>query len=125
MGESTVIMKGITPILRIFDEDKAKEFYLDYLGFTLEWEHRFEEDMPLYMEISYGSCLFHLSEHHGDSCPGTAIRINVENVKHYHTILRSENYKYARPELESTPWETLELSVKDPFGNHLIFYEHI
>ncbi len=30
------------PILRIFDEAKAEEFYLDFLGFKLDWEHRFE-----------------------------------------------------------------------------------
>jgi hypothetical protein len=41
-----------TPILRIFDERKAKEFYLDFLGFTLDWEHRFESDLPLYMQVS-------------------------------------------------------------------------
>jgi len=35
------------PILRIFDEAKAKEFYLDFLGFSLGWEHRFEPDAPL------------------------------------------------------------------------------
>jgi hypothetical protein len=27
-----------TPILRIFDEAKAKEFYVDFLGFTIEGE---------------------------------------------------------------------------------------
>lgn len=30
-----------TPILRIFDEKKASEFYVDVLGFTVDWEHRF------------------------------------------------------------------------------------
>ena len=25
-----------TPILRIFDEDKAKEFYIEFLGFTID-----------------------------------------------------------------------------------------
>lgn len=34
-----------TPILRIFDERKAKEFYLDYLGVRLDWEHRFESGL--------------------------------------------------------------------------------
>lgn len=28
------------PILRIFSKEKAKEFYLDFMGFSLEWEHR-------------------------------------------------------------------------------------
>jgi hypothetical protein len=27
------------PILRIFDIAKALEFYLDYLGFKVDWEH--------------------------------------------------------------------------------------
>jgi hypothetical protein len=28
------------PILRSFSEDKAHEFYVEFLGFTVEWEHR-------------------------------------------------------------------------------------
>ncbi len=28
-----------TPILRIFDETKAKEFYVDFLVFNIDWEH--------------------------------------------------------------------------------------
>ncbi len=39
------------PILRIFDYQKAIEFYVDWLGFTIEWEHVFEEGMPKYMEM--------------------------------------------------------------------------
>ena len=35
------------PILRIFDEEKAKEFYINFLGFRVDWEHRFEEGLPL------------------------------------------------------------------------------
>jgi catechol 2,3-dioxygenase-like lactoylglutathione lyase family enzyme len=27
-----------TPILRIFDEDKATEFYVDFLGFKVDWQ---------------------------------------------------------------------------------------
>ena len=30
------LKQGIT-ILRIFDADKAREFYSDYLGFTVDW----------------------------------------------------------------------------------------
>lgn len=30
------------PVLRIFDEAKAREFYLDWLGCTLDFKHRFE-----------------------------------------------------------------------------------
>jgi catechol 2,3-dioxygenase-like lactoylglutathione lyase family enzyme len=30
------------PILRIFDLEKARDFYVGFLGFRVDWEHRFE-----------------------------------------------------------------------------------
>jgi catechol 2,3-dioxygenase-like lactoylglutathione lyase family enzyme len=36
------------PLLRIFSEAKAREFYVDFLGFSIDWEHRFQADFPLY-----------------------------------------------------------------------------
>ncbi len=115
--------KNITPIFRIFDEKKAKEFYVDYLGFVVDWEHRFEENMPLYMQVSNGNCKIHLSEHHGDCSPGAAIRIAIENIEGLHAMLHSKEYKYARPGIETTPWQTRELTVGDPFSNRIVFFE--
>jgi hypothetical protein len=57
--------KPSTPIVRIFDEAKAREFYVDFLGFTIDWEHRFEPGTPLYMQVSKDTCVLHLSEHYG------------------------------------------------------------
>ncbi|MEH7304830.1 glyoxalase superfamily protein [Neobacillus drentensis] len=118
-------MKGLTPILRIFDEVKAKDFYLDFLGFVIDWEHRFEENLPLYLQVSYKNCILHLSEHHGDSCPGAAVRIEIGNIELYHAQLLSKEYKYARPGIEETPWNTKELCIHDPFGNKIIFFENV
>ena len=59
-----------TPILRIFDIAKAREFYLAYLGYAVNWEHRFEPELPLYMQIARDDSILHLSEHHGDGSPG-------------------------------------------------------
>ncbi len=70
-----------TPILRSFDETKAREFYLDFLGFSLDWEHRFEEGPPLYMQISNGDCVLHISEHHGDCSPGEMPPASLPKVK--------------------------------------------
>ena len=39
-------LQAATPILRIFDEAKAREFYLDFLGFRLDWQHRFDDHAP-------------------------------------------------------------------------------
>jgi len=113
---------GATPILRIFDESKAKEFYAAFLGFTIDWEHRFESNFPLYMQVSRDDCVLHLSEHHGDCCPGAAVRIQADQLESYHQQLLASNYKFAKPGIESTPWGTKELSVNDPFGNRLIFF---
>ena len=30
------------PVFCIFDEAKAREFYLGWLGMTMDWEHRFK-----------------------------------------------------------------------------------
>ena len=65
------------PILRMFDLEKAKDFYVGFLGFAVDWEHRFEPDLPVYMQVSRGDCRIHLSEHHGDGTPGTAIRVEM------------------------------------------------
>lgn len=116
MGFSTAI-----PILRIFDEAKAREFYIDFLGFKVDWEHRFEKTLPLYIQLSKDGCIVHLSEHHGDCSPGAAIRIETNELDAFHAELLAKEYKYARPSIEEMPWNTRELSVRDPFGNRLVF----
>jgi len=110
-----------TPILRIFDEAKAKEFYVDFLGFKVDWEHRFEPGLPLYLQISRDTCVLHLSEHHGDCCPGAALRIQTTDLDSFHAELSAKGYKYYRPGIEETPWGTREMAVTDPFGNRVTF----
>jgi catechol 2,3-dioxygenase-like lactoylglutathione lyase family enzyme len=108
------------PIFRIFDEAKAREFYVGFLGFTVDWEHRITLDLPLYMQVSKGECVLHLSEHHGDGSPGAAIRIETADIDAFHAAL-PKDYKYARPGINEPPWGGREVSVHDPFGNRLTF----
>jgi len=112
-----------TPILRIFDIAKAQEFYVGFLGFEIQWEHRFDDNAPLYMAVRRDGCILHLSEHHGDGAPGAALRIQVEDIAALHRELIGKKYRFARPGLEDTPWKSREISVTDPFGNRLHFYE--
>ena len=114
-----------TPILRIFDEAKAKQFYIDFLGFQVDWEHRFEPGTPLYMQISKDGCVVHLSEHYGDCCPGAAMRIQTTTLDAFHAELVAKGYEYWRPGIEKMPWGTRDMSVKDPFGNRLTFTDAI
>ncbi len=111
-----------TPILRIFEEAKARDFYTGFLGFTFDWEHRFEPNTPLYAQISLGDCRIHLSEHHGDAAPGGAVRIGVDDLDAYHAEIMAKGYKYMRPGIEVTPWGTREIKVLDPFFNRLMYH---
>jgi uncharacterized glyoxalase superfamily protein PhnB len=111
------------PILRMFDEEKAREFYLDYLGFQVAFAHRFEPGTPLYMGLSRGACVLHLSGHYGDCAPGAAVRIAVSDLDEFHAQLRARPYIYARPAIEDTPWGTREMKIVDPFFNRVIFVD--
>lgn len=110
-----------TPILRSYDEGKAREFYLDWLGFRVDFEHRFEPSMPLYMQISRGDCLLHLSEHHGDGSPGVVVRIRVDELEAFHAELQTRPYKNYRPSIHERDWAH-EMVVQDGAGNRLVFY---
>jgi uncharacterized glyoxalase superfamily protein PhnB len=110
-----------TPILRIFDEVKAREFYVGFLGFKIDWEHRFEPGLPLYLQVSKGDCVLHLSEHQGDATPGAAMRIETDELEAFRKQLHAKNYKYAKPNIEDTPWGSKDMAIKDPFGNRLVF----
>jgi catechol 2,3-dioxygenase-like lactoylglutathione lyase family enzyme len=113
---------AVIPVLRMFDVDKARQFYVDFLGFQVDWEHRFEDGLPLYMQVSREGCVLHLSEHFGDGSPGASIRIAIEGLDAYCSELNAKRYRYARPGIETQPWGR-EMKVGDPSGNRLIFYE--
>jgi len=117
-----MVFRKVVPILRMFDELKAKEFYVGYLGFTIDWEHRFDDGAPLYMQVSRDACVIHLSEHHGDASPGASLRIETTDVEAFQRQLSEKQYKYARPgPPQEMPWGTKDLGITDPFGNRLIF----
>jgi len=118
----TLLEKAI-PILRMFDEHKAREFYLDFLDFQVEFEHRFEPGLPLYMGISRSGLTLHLSEHHGDASPGANIMVPVNNIEQLRDELHAKQYQYGRPEIVQQGWGKI-LPVYDPFGNRIQFWQH-
>jgi catechol 2,3-dioxygenase-like lactoylglutathione lyase family enzyme len=113
----------VIPILRIFSIEKAREFYLDYAGFHLDWEHRYEPHMPLYMQVSRDGLVLHLSEHYGDGSPGTRFQVDFEGVRELHGELAAKNYSYWRPGITETFWGTDQLNLLDPFGNKISLCE--
>ncbi len=114
----------VIPVFRIFDYQKAIDCYVNWLGFEVVWEHTFNEDSPIYLEIKRGDIRIHLSEHFGDGTPGTHVFIWTEQVAEYHTDLIQKNYKFNRPGLHKTFYDAVSFTAYDPFGNRIIFNEH-
>ena len=119
----TIQFQRTVPTFRIFSLEKAREFYLDFLGFKVEWEHRFEPDAPVFMQVSRGGVAIHLSEHHGDGTPGSIVYVYMTGVKALHRELSDKKYRHNRPGLQQQEWGMTELTVTDPFNNRITFGE--
>ena len=111
------------PVLRMFDAAKAREFYVDFLGCKVDFEHRFAPDLPLFMQVSLGDVLLQLSEHHGDSAPGAKLMIEMTGLAEYHAELLARRYRYARPGLVEQPYGATTMTITDPFYNRVEFSE--
>lgn len=109
------------PIFRSFDEAKAREFYVGFLGFEVTFEHRFDDNSPLYLGLRLGACELHLSEHFGDGTPGAVIRVEVANLDDYCAALNAKAYRHARPGILEQTWGMREMPISDPAGNKIIF----
>ncbi len=121
----TVEFKQVIPILRIFSVEKAKEFYVGFLGFTVDWEHHFGENTPAYLQVSRAGLVLHLSEHHGDACPGSTAFVWMAGIEEFHREITGKGYKYLRPGVETTFYEAKCVEVIDPFGNRIRFNESL
>ena len=115
----------IVPTFRIFDVGKAKDFYIGWLGCKVDWENQFEPNTPWYMQVSRGNLVLHLSEHHGDSTPGSVVFVDMQGIEEFHREIMAKSYKYNRPGLELTQWNSKCVSVIDPFGNRIRFNEYL
>lgn len=116
----------VKPVLRIFDYEKAIAHYVDWLGFNIDWQHKFDEASPVYLQVSFRAIVLHLSEHSGDGTPGSKVFIDdFKGLAAYHKGLLEKNYKYNRPGINTPFYDAyaLEVAVIDPFHNQLIFVE--
>lgn len=113
-----------TPILRMFDHEKAVAFYVDWLGFEVGFEHRFGPDMPRYVGLVRDGVELHLTEHHGDTTPGTRVRIACDDIDAFYQEIGARPYPHLNPGRPcAQPWGEIDLTLTDPFGNRLTFYQ--
>jgi uncharacterized glyoxalase superfamily protein PhnB len=121
----SIQMLRTIPILRIFDLDKTRAYYVDFLGFQIDWEHRFDDASPAYMQVSRAGLTLHLSEHHGDACPGSTVFVWMQGIDEFHGEITSKGYRYLRPGVEEAFYGAKCMEVIDPFGNRIRFNEEL
>src|SRR3954471_4097350 len=115
-------LRPATPILRMFDLAATRRFYIDWLGCNLDWQDG-EGDRPVYMQVSRDGLVLHLSSHHDDGTPGTAVLVEIDDVAPLHAELQSAGYPFMNPGIESGPGGGREMTLIDPASNRLRFYE--
>jgi catechol 2,3-dioxygenase-like lactoylglutathione lyase family enzyme len=110
------------PILRITSAEDAFDYYIGVLGFQIDWEHRFEPGLPLYVQVSRSGAVLHLSEHAGDGTPGAAVWVAVDDVKELRDEFLSrltEDGSIGEIDKDAPGGPTFE--AVDPFDNVLRF----
>lgn len=75
-------------------------------------------------QVSRDGCVLHLSEHHGDATPGSAVRIEISDVRRLQRELADSPVYPLRIGLDSETWGD-DLAVPDPFGNRIILHTPI
>ena len=105
----------------MFEPAAAYDFYLDYLGFEVAWEHRFEPDLPLYARIRRDAATIDLTEHYGDGTPGTVLWIPVDDVEALRRDLVGKRHPRSRPGIDGDAPGGPTLTVTDPSSNSLRF----
>jgi len=110
------------PILHIADVAQAKLFYCESLGFTVDWEHYYEDGAPVYMQVSRAGLILHLSQNERFR-EATIIYVGTEGMDALYSDLSSRAGNWDPPPVSLTPWQTKQMEIEDPFGNLLRFNE--
>lgn len=71
-----------------------KVFYLDFLGFEVDFEFWFEFEMLFYMGLKLGDCELYLFEYFGDVLFGLFVCIEIDDVDVYCKVFNVKKYKY-------------------------------
>ena len=116
-------IRSSIPVLRMLDEAKAKQFYLDYLGFVVDWECRFTPVAPVFTQIHLGEAYLHLDGHATEDAPTSQVNIPVLGLENYCEYLIAKGADYPKPSVVDPRYvgRNTDMNIDDPFGNELVF----
>jgi hypothetical protein len=111
----------VIPALRITQYARSKTFYLERLGFEVEWEHRFEPHFPVFMSVVRDGMRLYLSEHAGDCQVGGLVHFVIADVDAWHQEFLRQGVQATDPPNNDLGFRNMTIS--DPDGNQLRFME--
>ncbi len=114
-------METAIPHLRILDYEKAVAFYVDALGFEIDFEWRNAPDLPVYMGIRRGTLYAHLSTYEASGPPGEGrgMTLSVDDAGAWYESLKRQGIPIER-EMQNQPWGAKDFMVHDPFDNAIL-----
>ena len=113
------IMYKIVPVLGIDDGEVAKNFYIEKLGFELDFEWRHEPGFPAQIGIKYGDHYMHLSEH-SKGHQGSELYLFVNDIEDWAARAKANGVKIEHGP-DKMPWGNTEMLIIDPHRNALRF----
>ena len=90
-------MQRVMPTLRITNYARSKAFSVDGLGFSIDWEYRFEPHFPVFMQVSRDELAFFLTEHTGDCPVGALVHLYVPDVDVWHAEFQRKGVPVKEP----------------------------
>ena len=113
-------MQQVIPALRISDDAVSRAFYVDRLGFQIEWEHRFQPDFPVFLKVARNGMTVFLTQHRDDCPSGALVHFYVADVDAWYAEFLARGVAIQTP-----PSEDIEglrdMLILDPDGNKLRF----
>ena len=113
------------PVLRMLDEENSKRFYVGFLGYEIEWEHRFRDspESPLYMQLRQGASVLHLNGHADQDAPTAEVRVPVRHLGAFCQTLRERSGNQVMDAVDPrNEGRSTDLNLYDPSGNLIVFW---
>lgn len=116
----TAQLERCVPTLRVKDAEAGTRYFLEQLGFSKDWEHRFEPGLPLFVSVSRDGVTLHLSEHTGDGPLEVRVYVYVDDAPRLHRELAGRGARIVQA-LGETSYGVTEFHVEDLDGNRIRF----
>ncbi len=111
----------VVPALRITNYERSRKYYVEVLGFVVDWEHRFAPQMPVFMSLTRDGMQIYLTQHKGDCQVGGLVHFIISDVDQWYNEFRKHGAVVA--EAPNSDLGFKNMTIVDPDGNQLRFME--